>query len=235
MKIACWSGPRNLSTAMMYSFAARPDFTVLDEPFYAAYLKQTGRADPMAEEIIRAHETNWHRAAATCARDGAPHVYQKHMCHHILENTPLDWAEECKHVFLIRHPARVLASYHEKREQVTLEDIGVEQQLDLYEEFGGIVIDSADIRADPKGMLTTICSALDLPFDPAMLSWPAGGIEADGIWASHWYGAAHSSTGFAGAEGPLPDLSGPLAELCEEALPAYAILRTQRLTSGLSS
>ncbi len=231
MKIACWSGPRNLSTAMMYSFAARSDVSVLDEPFYAAYLKKTGRPDPMAAEIMRNHETNWHRAAATCAKDGAPHVYQKHMCHHILEKTPLDWAEECKHVFLIRHPARVLASYHEKRQQVTLDDIGVEQQLDLYEEFGGIVIDSADIRADPKTILTALCAALDLPFDPAMLSWPAGGNEADGVWASHWYNAAHQSTGFAGREGPLPDLSGALAELCEDALPAYAILRTQRLQS----
>jgi len=105
-------------------------------------------------------------------------------------------------------------------------------QLDLYEEYGGTVIDSADIRADPKGMLSKLCAALDLPFDPAMLSWPAGGIAADGIWASHWYNAAHQSTGFAGVEGPLPDLSGPLAELCEEALPAYAILRTQRLLPG---
>ncbi len=232
MKIACWSGPRNLSTAMMYSFAARSDFSVLDEPFYAAYLKETGRPDPMAAEIMRAHDTRWHSAAATCAKEGAPHVYQKHMCHHILEVTPLDWAEDCKHVFLIRHPARVLSSYHEKREQVTLDDIGVEQQLDLYEEFGGIVLDSADVRDDPETMLMALCAALDLPFDPAMLSWPAGGNEADGIWASHWYNAAHQSTGFAGREGPLPDLSGSLAELCEDALPAYAILRTQRLRAG---
>jgi len=232
MKIACWSGPRNLSTAMMYSFAARADFSVLDEPFYGAYLRETGLAHPMADEIMAAHETDWQRCATTCRQDGTPHVYQKHMCQHILQTTPLDWAGECAHVFLIRHPARVLASFQAKHEEVSLDDIGVEQQIALYEEFGGIVIDSADIRADPKGMLTALCAALDLPFDPAMLSWPAGGIEADGIWASHWYGAAHESTGFAGAEGPLPDLSGPLVELCEEALPAYAILRTQRLRAG---
>jgi hypothetical protein len=229
MKIACWSGPRNLSTAMMYSFASRPDFEVLDEPFYGAFLKTTGRPDPMAKDIMAAHETNWHRSAATCARDGAPHVYQKHMCHHILEDTPLDWAEDAKHVFLIRHPARVLVSYHDKRQQVTLDDIGSEQQLDLFEEFGGVVIDSADIRAAPEAMLRALCTALDLDFDPAMLSWPAGGIPADGIWARHWYNAVHASTGFAGPEGPLPDLSGALAELCEEALPSYAILKTQRL------
>ncbi len=230
MRIACWSGPRNLSTAMMYSFAARPDFDVMDEPFYAAFLKQSVRADPMAAEVMAAHETNWHRAAQACTQEGpAPHTYQKHMCHHVLPETPLEWAEGCKHVFLIRHPARVLASYQVKREQVTLADIGVEQQLDLYEEYGGVVIDSADIRDAPEAMLRALCDALDLAFDAHMLSWPAGGIEADGIWSQHWYNAVHQSTGFAGPEGPLPDLSGDLAELCEEALPAYAILRTQRL------
>lgn len=233
MKIACWSGPRNLSTAMMYSFASRSDFEVLDEPFYGAFLKETGRPDPMAAQIMAAHETRWHHAAATCARDGAPdgapHVYQKHMCHHILEDTPLDWAEDAKHVFLIRHPARVLASYRDKREEVTLDDIGCEQQIDLFEEFGGVVIDSADIRANPEAMLRALCAALDLDFDPAMLSWPEGGHAADGVWAQHWYSAVHDSTEFAGPEGPLPELSGPLAELCEDALPSYTILRTQRL------
>jgi hypothetical protein len=214
---------------MMYAFASRRDFDVLDEPFYAAFLKQTGDPHPMAQEIMAAHDTSWASAAATCARDGDPHIYQKHMCHHILENTPMGWAEDCKHVFLIRHPARVLASYRQKRQSVTLEDIGVDQQLDFYEEFGGTVIDSADIRAAPAPMLRALCDALELTYDPAMLSWPAGGTDADGIWARHWYNAAHASTGFAGPEGPLPDLSGELAELCEEALPAYAILRSQRL------
>ncbi|WP_298361446.1 HAD family hydrolase [uncultured Litoreibacter sp.] len=232
MKIACWSGPRNLSTAMMYSFANRADFTVMDEPFYGPFLRETGLPHPMASQVIAAHGSDWEEAAASCAVEGRPHVYQKHMCHHILEQTPLGWAEDCRHVFLIRHPARVLASYQAKREEVTLDDIGVEQQIDLYEELGGIVIDSADIRDNPEAMLRALCAALDLDFDPAMLSWPAGGIAEDGIWAQHWYNAVHKSTGFAGPEGPLPDLSGPLAELCEDALPAYAILRTQRLKPG---
>ena len=229
MRIACWSGPRNLSTAMMYSFASRSDFEVMDEPFYAAYLRETGAPHPMAAEIMSAHDTHWSSCASNCAREGAPNVYQKHMCHHVLEQTPLHWTEGCKHVFLIRHPARVLYSYQKKHEAVTLEEIGVYQQLDLYEELGGVVIDSAEIRAAPELMLRTLCTALDLEFDPAMLNWPAGGTEADGVWARHWYNAAHESTGFAGPEGPLPDLSGELAELCEEALPSYAILRTQRL------
>ncbi|MEM6593234.1 MAG: HAD family hydrolase [Pseudomonadota bacterium] len=231
MKIACWSGPRNLSTAMMYSFANRADFHPMDEPFYAAFLRETGIDHPMAAEVMAAHETDWTQAAAACTQDGIPHVYQKHMCHHILPQTPLDWAKECKHIFLIRHPARVLASYQAKRQSVKLADIGAEQQLDLFDAFGGIVIDSADIRADPDTMLRALCGALELDFDPAMLAWPAGGHAADGVWARHWYGAVHQSTGFSGPEGPLPDLSGPLADLCEEAMPGYSILRTQKLTA----
>ncbi len=229
MRLACWSGPRNLSTAMMYSFGNRSDMRALDEPFYAAFLNETGIDHPMAAEVMAAHETDWYRAADVCAQDGAPHVYQKHMCHHILPQTPMGWADGCKHIFLIRHPARVLASYNAKREDVTLADIGSEQQLDLFENFGGVVIDSADIRAAPEKMLTALCATLDLEFDPKMLEWPEGGHPADGAWARHWYGSVHKSTGFAGAEGPLPELSGALAELCEEALPSYTILRTQKL------
>ncbi|MCY4337082.1 MAG: HAD family hydrolase [Litoreibacter sp.] len=229
MKLACWSGPRNLSTAMMYSFGNRADFRVMDEPFYGAFLKETGLEHPMAAEVMAAHETDWHRAAATCAADGAPHVYQKHMCHHILSETPMGWAVGCTHLFLIRHPARVLASYLAKRQEVTLTDIGSEQQIELFDKFGGVVIDSADIRAAPEPMLRALCATLDLEFDPAMLSWPAGGHASDGVWAKHWYGAVHASTGFAEAEGPPPELSGDLAELCEEALPSYTILKTQKL------
>lgn len=231
MKIACWSGPRNLSTAMMYSFANRPDFDVLDEPFYAPFLRQSGLLHPMATEIIAAHESDWNKAAAICDAPGIPHIYQKHMTHHILKQTPMDWAEDAAHIFLIRHPARVLASYNAKRDQVTLDDIGIQQQIDIYEEYGGIIVDSEDLRANPQAMLRALCAGLDLDFDPAMLSWPQGGTEADGIWAEHWYETAHESTGFAGPEGPLPDLSGELAELCEEALPTYAILKMQRLTA----
>lgn len=229
MKIACWSGPRNLSTAMMYSFGNRPDFTVMDEPFYGNFLAETGLEHPMHSEIISAHETDADKIAAACAADGAPHVYQKHMCHHILDTIPMEWASDCAHVFLIRHPARVLASYAAKHEEVSLDDIGVEQQIDLYQALGGIVIDSADIRDNPEGMLRALCTALDLDFRTEMLSWPAGGHAADGIWARHWYRAVHASTGFAGAEGPLPDLADDLAELCEDAMPSYSILRSQRL------
>lgn len=230
MKVVCWSGPRNLSTAMMYSFGNRADFSILDEPFYAAFLRQTGIDHPIAAEVMAAHVDDWGAAASLCAADGAPHVYQKHMTHHILPETPLDWARDAEHVFLIRHPARVLASYHRLRASVTLEDIGVTQQLALYERFGGIIIDSEDIRADPRGMLAKLCADLGITFDPKMLKWPAGGHPADGIWARHWYKSVHASTGFAGPEGPLPHLDSPISALCDEALPIYRFLRSRRIT-----
>ncbi|WP_300033013.1 HAD family hydrolase [uncultured Roseobacter sp.] len=222
MRIAMWSGPRNLSTAMMYSFLARGDFTVMDEPFYAPYLATTGRQHPMAAEIIAAHETDPDTVARTClAPVATPHVYMKHMPHHMLPGFPMDWARNCVNVHLIRHPARVIASYAAKHDDITLDDIGFERQMEVFDQLGGIVIDGTDVRADPERMLTRLCNAIGLPFHPAMLHWQAGPRAADGVWAAHWYGAVHRSTGFAGAEGPLPELTGELKDLCDQAMPAY--------------
>lgn len=229
MRIAMWSGPRNLSTAMMYSFGNRADFSVMDEPFYAAYLAATGVDHPMRAEILAAQDNDPAKVAALCAQPGTPHMYMKHMPHHMLDGFPMDWAKGCVNIHLIRHPARVIASYAAKREAPSFADIGFGQQTALYDQIGGLVIDSADIRADPEGMLRKLCKAIDLPFDPAMLSWPAGARPEDGVWASHWYGAVHKSTGFAGAEGPLPILSGDEERLLEEALPHYNALYDQRI------
>ncbi|WP_176250298.1 HAD family hydrolase [Sulfitobacter sp. HGT1] len=230
MRIAMWSGPRNLSTAMMYSFGNRSDFAVMDEPFYAAYLAATGDDHPMRSEILAAHETDPQQVAAQCEQPGTPHLYMKHMPHHMLDGFPMDWAKDCVNIHLIRHPARVIASYTAKREAPSFDDIGFGQQTALYNKIGGLVIDSADIRADPEGMLRKLCAAIDLPFDPAMLTWPAGARPEDGVWASHWYGAVHQSTGFAGAEGPLPTLSGTGKLLLDKALPYYDQLYRQRIT-----
>ncbi|MDW4498059.1 HAD family hydrolase [Sulfitobacter sp. D35] len=231
MRIAMWSGPRNLSTAMMYSFGARDDFHVMDEPFYGAYLIETGLDHPMRDEILAVHETDARSVAEVCGVELAdrPHLYMKHMAHHMLDGFPLGWAEGCVNVHLIRHPARVIASYAAKREAPDLRDIGFEQQTALFDRLGGIVVDSDDIRADPEAMLRLLCDRIGLRFDAAMLCWPAGTRSADGVWAAHWYGAVHQSTGFAGAEGPLPDLSGREAELSAEALPYYEALWNRRL------
>ncbi|WP_050928970.1 hypothetical protein [Aestuariivita boseongensis] len=228
MRIAMWSGPRNLSTAMMYAFAARDDFAVWDEPFYAAYLKHSGLDHPMRDEIIAAHETDPHvvaRAISGSIPQEKPHFYMKHMPLHMLDGFPLDWAKDCVNVHLIRHPARVIASYAAKREQPTLDDIGFRQQVEFYETLPGPVIDSFDIRQNPEAALRKLCEAIDLPWDPAMLRWEAGPKSFDGVWAAHWYGAVHRSTGFAEAEGDLPKLEPDMAALCVQAMPFYDALR----------
>ena len=240
MRIAMWSGPRNLSTAMMYAFAARGDCAVVDEPLYAAYLACTGLDHPMRAEIMSAQPDD--PADVVAALTGPvpapkPHFYQKHMAQHMIPGIPRDWVAGMVNVFLIRHPARVAASFSEKYDNPTLADIGFVQQVELYEQLvaGGhapVVIDSHDIRRDPSTMLQRLCAALGLDWTPAMLSWPRGGHPDDGVWAAHWYGAVHDSTGFAAAEGPPPVLDGPRAALAEAAMPAYERLRAAALKPG---
>ncbi|MFC6636150.1 HAD family hydrolase [Sulfitobacter sp. JBTF-M27] len=229
MRIAMWSGPRNLSTAMMYSFGARTDFAVMDEPFYAAYLARTGLEHPMRDEIISTHETDPNKVDLACRREGKPHLYMKHMPHHMCDDFPMGWSKDCVHVHLIRNPARVIASYAAKREAPTLEDIGFVQQQVIYGQLGGVVVDSTDIRADPETKLRKLCDAIDLAFDPAMLGWSAGPRPEDGVWAKHWYGAVHRSSGFAGAEGDMPKLEPDMEALMEVALPYYESMAAQKI------
>ncbi|GGL55344.1 sulfotransferase family protein [Wenxinia marina] len=218
---------------MLYAFGNRADFAVLDEPFYAAYLAATGLDHPMREEVLAAQPTDPAIVARQCGSDPVPgkkpHLYMKHMAQHMLPGFPLDWTAACTNVHLIRHPARVVASYAAKRERPTLDDIGYARHAALFERFPGPVLDSADIRADPEGMLRRLCAEIGLTDDPAMLSWAAGPKPWDGVWASHWYGAVHLSTGFSGAEGPLPTLDGGDARLVEEALPFYEAMRSHAL------
>jgi hypothetical protein len=240
MHIAMWSGPRNLSTAMMYAFAARGDCAVVDEPFYAAYLAKTGLDHPMRDAILAAQPQN---PTAVIEQLLGPvpaqkaHFYQKHMAQHMIPGIPRDWVPGVVNVFLIRHPARVAASFSAKYDNPTLADIGFVQQVELYEQLvaegqSPVVIDSADIRRDPSTMLQRLCVAIGLDWTPAMLAWPRGGHPDDGVWAAHWYGAVHDSTGFAPAEGPPPALDGPRVALAEAAMPAYERLRAVALPPG---
>ncbi|MHA6264293.1 sulfotransferase-like domain-containing protein [Arenibacterium sp. CAU 1754] len=237
MRIAMWSGPRNLSTAMMYSFGNRADFAVVDEPFYAAYLKRTGLTHPMRTEVLADQSTDANHVVNQILGPipgKKPHFYQKHMTQHMIDGVPREWMAQVKNVFLIRHPARVIASFAAKYQGLTLSDIGFVQQTDLYDQACAlgddpIVIDSADIRENPEQMLRALCQALDLNWDPAMLHWPAGGHVSDGVWAAHWYGAVHQSTGFAGPEGDVPELTGELADLVNQAIPHYTRLRDKKL------
>lgn len=233
--IAMWSGPRNLSTATMYAFAARGDSEVRDEPFYAAYLARTGLDHPMRDAILAAHETDPEAVARSCTTGTAPVVYQKHMVHHMVPGIPRDWFAAVTHAFLIRHPARVVASYAAKRENPTAEDLGFAAQARLWDEIADAtgtappVVSAEAVRADPAGTLQRLCAALGIPWTERMLSWPAGPKPYDGAWAPHWYPAVHASTGFGGAEGPLPVLDDAGERLVGEALPHYERLLSRAI------
>jgi hypothetical protein len=230
MKIAMWSGPRNLSTALMYAFASRPDCAVWDEPFYAAYLAATGIDHPMRDAVITAGIADPARVAARCAGPvpkGRPLWYQKHMTMHMIPSFDRGFLRSVTNAFLIRHPARVVDSYGRKRESPSLADLGFLQQADLFDQVADLtgvappVVSAEAVRQDPRGTLDRLCRALGIPFTDTMLSWPAGPKAHDGVWAPHWYNAVHQSTGFGDPEGPLPVLPSDGQRLVEQALPAY--------------
>lgn len=239
IRIAMWSGPRNISTALMRSFGARPDTAVVDEPFYAAYLAATGLRHPMTAQVLASQPNDWHDVVASLlgpVPDGKPIYYQKHMTHHMLQSFGGAWVSLMRNAFLIRDPAAVLASYVRKRREVTLADIGIVQQRELFEReadrLGAAppVIEGADVLAHPAHVLQRLCQALDLEYTDAMLSWPAGRRASDGVWAPAWYDAVEKSTGFAPVpEQPRPHLRGRLNRIADEARHHYEVMAAHRL------
>lgn len=240
VRIAMWSGPRNISTAMMRSFENRPDTTVVDEPFYAAFLAATGLDHPMRDEVLASQPTDWRAVAAAMVGPvpgGRAVYYQKHMTHHMLPDFGLDWTGACANAFLIRDPARVLASYVKKRDRPTLADIGVERQAELFEREADRlgrappVIEGVDVLADPRGALSRLCDAVGIPFSPSMLAWPAGRRDTDGVWAPAWYDTVERSTGFepARVEQDRPLLDEGLRRLADAARPFYETLAAHAL------
>jgi hypothetical protein len=238
MKIAMWSGPRNLSTAMMYAFAARGDCAVVDEPFYGAYLSATGLDHPMRDAVIASQSRDPVAVAQACTGQIPQEqslFYQKHMTLHMIPEFPRGFMRQLSNVFLIRHPARVVASYAKKREGPTLADIGFQQQAELFDEVADwlghapLVIDSADIRNDPDKALSGLCAALGIPYTDRMLRWDLGPKPYDGVWAPHWYNAVHRSTGFEDPEAALPELPAAYQALADQALPYYDRLAAYRL------
>lgn len=236
VRVAMWSGPRNISTAMMRSFENRADCKVADEPFYAAYLADTGLGHPMRDEVLASQPQDWRDVVADLDRLDGPVVYEKHMTHHMRPGFGLDWAGRRANAFLIRDPAEVLASYTVKRAEVTLDDIGVARQRELFDREADRlgqappVVRGADVLADPCGMLTALCAALGLAFDEAMLHWPAGRRASDGVWAPAWYDAVEQSTGFeASPERPALVLPDDLRRIADAARPHYEALLPYRL------
>ena len=204
LNLAMWSGPRNLSTALMRSFANREDIIeVIDEPFYASYLKESNKKHPMYKEVLNSQESNWKIVAENCLKkDGTGICYQKHMVQHILPNFEKKWILKCVNCFLIREPKEVVSSFLKKWPEGDFEDFGFIDQINLFNYIKNetgmtpAVIDAADLRDSPETYLPRLCSKLDISWDPRMLQWDAGLKPYDGIWASHWYPSVNSSTGF---------------------------------------
>ncbi len=239
-RIAMWSGPRNISTAMMRAFENRPDCVVWDEPFYAAYLVMTGIDHPMRDEVIAAGLQNPKDVVAAVTGPvpyNAPVYYQKHMLQHMVPDMPRGWLGQVDHAFLIRDPAKMVASYAKKRAEVSAEDLGYVKLDEIYNQVASVtgtappVLDADDILSAPEAMLSALCASLGIPFTEKMLSWPEGERQSDGAWAPHWYGAVWKSTGF---QKPAPvalDLDNHHQQIADACMPYYEKYKALALTA----
>jgi hypothetical protein len=229
IRIAMWSGPRNISTAMMRSWGNRADTIVVDEPLYAYYLVQTGKNHPNAAEIVANGETNWRKVVNSLTKEAIPRgkriLFQKQMTHHLLPEIDREWIVDLTNFFLIRDPREVVLSYVRKNPDPSLEDLGFEQQCAIFEyvrqRTGAIppVVDAKDVLENAARTLRLLCDAIGVKFDEAMLSWPLGLRETDGIWAKHWYDAVARSTSFEPykpRKGEIPKALNEVYERCRE-------------------
>ena len=240
LRIATWSGPRNISTALMRSFENRPDCEVWDEPLYGYYLNATGIPHPGAAEVIADHGCDSDAIIARCIGpipNNRPLFYQKHMTLHLLPELDRSWLGKLTNCFLIREPEAVIASYAAVRSEATLADIGFVQQAELFDQVWELtgqqpmVIDSRDFLLDPQAMLQAICASLGIEFHEAMLSWPPGRRESDGVWAPYWYDSVWKSTGFEPYRHRTYELIEKDAKIAQKARPYYEKLHQYRLST----
>jgi len=237
VNVAMWSGPRNVSTALMRSFDSRADTAVCDEPLYAHYLQVTQKPHPGAAAIIEAGEPDWRPVAGWLTGPppgGRAHFFQKHMAHHLLPVIERGWLADLRHAFLIRDPREMIPSLLKVVPWAGLEDTGLPQQVEIFEAHARLgrtppVVDSADLLDDPPGVLAGLCAGLDIAYDPAMLTWAPGPRETDGVWAKDWYGAVEASAGWRprrARPAPLPAGAEGLLAAC---MPLYERLWERRI------
>jgi hypothetical protein len=234
--IAMWSGPRNISTAMMYAFGNRADCVAWDEPFYGFYLNHTGNDHPMRDEIISANECDWDKLVSTCTAPAAkPIFYQKHMTHHMVAGFDRSFVTKLNNSFLIRDPAKVLASYSQKMTDVSLQAIGIVEQAEIFEMVANHlghappVFEGETVQKNPRAALSALCQKLMIDFDEAMLQWPRGPKPFDGVWAPHWYNAVWASTQFDLPVEKNITLSLELQRIADQAQPYYEKLKTHAM------
>jgi hypothetical protein len=234
-RIAMWSGPRTVSTALLRAWENRPDTVVADEPLYAFYLARTGIDHPGRDAVIASQPTDWRvalgRLTSAPLPPGVTISYAKHMTHHLLPEVDRAALAPLRHAHLIRDPRELLASYARVRAEPDLDDLGVRQQAEIYETFGGPVVDARDLLTGPEPVLRALCLALDVPFDARMLSWPAGPRDSDGVWAPHWYAGVRASTGFSAYRPPAEPLPARLEPLADRCMPYYLRLYEYRISS----
>ncbi len=238
LRIAMWSGPRNISTAMMRAWENREDTVVIDEPFYAHYLLATGAPHPGRDEVLAAQSTDAAEVAALLTGPiprGGSIWYQKHMTQHLQPDMPLGWLDQVANCFLIREPAAVVASFTIQRPDAAAWELGFEQQARLFDHVCdrlGVappVIEASDVLKDPAGILGALCARLGIPFSPRMLRWPAGPRDSDGVWAPHWYATVERSTGFAPYRQHATRLNAFQRGLAEQCQAYYDRLAPHRL------
>jgi hypothetical protein len=238
IRIAMWSGPRNLSTAMMRSFGSRRDTFVSDEPFYGCYLKDSGADHPMRDEVVAAMDCDWPSVMTTLRADppgGAPVWYQKHMWHHMTGSVGYADFEGFSHAFLIREPERMIVSYLRKRQAAVFDDFGMDRQAQFFERecdrlgHAPPVVDANDVLVSPAVVLAQLCHALGIAWDPSMLHWAPGRRKTDGPWAPHWYAAVERSTGFGPSEGEPVELPAEAQRVADRCRPYYDRLAVHRI------
>jgi hypothetical protein len=238
MRIAMWSGPRNISTAMMRSWGNRTDTFVCDEPLYAHYLQHTGLPHPLADEIIAQHETDCGKVIADLVGDipeGKQIYFQKHMTHHLLPHIDRQWLDQVANCFLIRDPGEVITSYIRKNADPTVEDVGFPQQQEIFDwvrrRTGKIppVLDAKDVLNNPRRVLGLLCEVLRVEFSEAMLSWPPGFRVTDGIWAKHWYHEVEKTTSFHPYQPKAEQVPARLKDVHDRSLDCYVALHEHRL------
>ena len=204
MKIACWSGPRNVSTALMRSWSSRDDTFVTDEPFYSYYLKETKKKHPMYQKIINQYPSDYNEIVNYLINDVPSQKkiwYQKQMAHHLIDLSNIDWIKDCENCILIRHPKEVINSYTTKKNLNSVYELGYPQQFEIVKFLKQSnqrfqVIDSEDLLQNPKKVLFDWCESLNIKFDKSMLRWEKGIHQNDGIWGKHWYNNVIETTGF---------------------------------------
>jgi hypothetical protein len=238
VRIAMWSGPRNISTGMMRSWGNRDDTIVIDEPFYAYYLKATGIEHPGGEEVIATGETDWRKVVAQLTgpmANGKQIFFQKQMTHHLLPGIDREWLGAVTNCFLIRDPREVIHSYIKKREDPALEDLGFVQQEEIFDFVRTHtrnvppVVDAGDVLRNPERTLRLLCEAIGVEFSKSMLSWPPGFRDTDGIWAKHWYGEVAKTTSFQPYHPSDHKVPGTLHEIYDRCRECYQKLSEYRL------